>query len=389
MNALQYAAGNVDAIPPLWRIITKFGYFFGLAALIGATWTHWLVVRPSASLAPTPDAARLRSRSAKLAGLGALVMAVVAYPQLAGRVARAGDGMPYGEALNPTAVWAYLTKPAKVGEWVSTGTLVSIQNLLIAAVALMLAPLLFGKLTSRADVLIATAAPLSVAISLVGSVPTKAMAAQDVLNKVLVQGHIIGGSLWVGGLLAMALLARTRSRLSPASGEAWMRMWQRFGVLALVSVAMVIVSGIWLTWREVGAWEQFVTTPFGRFLAVKIVLVAALVGAGAYNQLVLMPKIARAQRAGDVDGVFRYVLTTFPAVVMTEVVLGVSVLALVPFLNGGARSQAAGREVDPPLLDAGLIGLGALLVATVIASFYATAKASASLGKRPVEEVIS
>ena len=145
---------------------------------------------------------------------------------------------------------------------------------------------------------------------------------------------------------------------------------------------MVLVSGLWLTYREVGAWEQFVTTPFGRFLLAKIVPVVGLVAAGAYNQLVLMPKIARAQRAGRVSNVFAYVLVTFPRVVLTEVVLGIGVLAIVPFLNGSARAQAAGHEVEGPVMDGRLFSAGLLLVATLAASFYATAKASDGLGRR-------
>lgn len=386
MSALIHASAQIDAIPPLWRIVTKFGYFFGLAAVIGGAWTHWLVVKPALSQANAADAAVLRRRSATIAGLGALVIALVAYPQLAGRVARAGDGMPYADAVAPSAVWAFLTKPAKTGEWIPTGILAMIQNSLVIVIAIMLVPLLFGLWRKRADILIAIAAPLAVAISLIGSIPTKALTLDGWLGKILIQGHIIGGSLWVGGLMALALLARARRQLSPQAGPVWARIWARFGVLALVSVGMVLISGIWLTWKEVGAWEQFLTTPFGRFLLVKVLLVAGLIAAGAYNQLVLMPKIAQALRRGDATSVFAYTLKHFPKVVVTEAVLGVAVLAIVPFLNGGARSQAVGREVEPPVIDASLLTLGLVMLATMIASFYGTAKASQSLGARSYNE---
>ena len=159
-------------------------------------------------------------------------------------------------------------------------------------------------------------------------------------------------------------------------------LFQGNSYILVLAVGMVLVSGVWLTYREVGAWGQFVTTPFGRFLLAKIVLVVGLVAAGAYNQLVLMPKIARAQRAGRVSNVFAYVLVTFPRVVLTEVVLGIGVLAIVPFLNGSARSQAVGHEVEGPVMDGRLFSAGLLLVATLAASFYATAKASDGLGRR-------
>ena len=73
---------------------------------------------------------------------------------------------------------------------------------------------------------------------------------------------------------------------------------------------------------------------------------------------------------------------TFPRVVLTEVVLGIGVLAIVPFLNGSARAQAAGHEIEGPVMDGRLFSAGLLLVATLAASFYATAKASDGLGRR-------
>ena len=374
-----------DVIPPVWRILTKFAYFMGLACAIGGLWTYLSVVRPAVRRDTTvnpDDAALLTRRALRLAAVGTIVLLVVAWFQLAARVARAGKGMAYADALRPSAVADYLTKPAKAGEWISTGALVTVANVCIVLAALVLLPMLFGRMPRWSHAAAVTAAGLTVAASLVPSIPAKAVEFGDVVAKMLIQAHIIGGSLWVGGLIALALLARTRRHLDVSAGDVWARIWARFGVLALVAVGMVLVSGVRLTYREVGAWEQFVTTPFGRFLLAKIVLVVGLVAAGAYNQLVLMPKIARAQRAGRLSNVFAYVLVTFPRVVLTEVVLGIGVLAIVPFLNGSARAQAAGHEIEGPVMDGGLFSAGLLLVATLAASFYATAKASDGLGRR-------
>ena len=65
--------------------------------------------------------------------------------------------------------------------------------------------------------------------------------------------------------------------------------------MALVAAGAVVVSGVWLTWKHVGAPSQLWTTTYGRFLVVKLVLVVALVAAGAGNQFVLLPGIARAR----------------------------------------------------------------------------------------------
>lgn len=371
----------------MWRIVTKFLYFLALAAAIGGTCTYLAVVKPALRRVGSISEAEadvLRRRALRLAATGTTSLLAIAYFQLAARVARAGDGMPYSDALAPSAISTYLTAPAKAGEWVGIGRLMTAQNLFIVVAALVLLPALFGRLSRHTDRLCALAAGLTVAASLVVSLPTKAPDLDAVAQKVLIQTHIIGGSLWVGGLAALAGLAMARRHLGERSGEAWAVMWERFGVLALASVGGVLISGIWLTYKEVGALEQFLTTPFGRFLLAKIVIVGALIAAGAYNQLVLMPKITRARTFGDAAGVFRYALVEFPRVVMTEVALGVAVLMVVPFLNGSARAQAAGAEVDGPLFDGRLLLLGLLLLATIAASFYGTAKASAALGRRPL-----
>lgn len=387
MSILLIAAEHVEAIPPTWRVVTKFLYFLALAAAIGGTWTYLTVVAPAlrrSERLSDADHALLRRRALRLAAIGTTSLLAVAYFQLAARVAQAGDGMAYSSALAPHAIAEYLTAPAKKGNQVAVGQLVTVQNILIVVAALVMLPALFGRLSRRSDVLCAAAGGLVVAASLVVSIPTKSPDLDVIAQKVLIQTHIVGGSLWIGGLAMLAALALARRHLDESAGQAWAVMWGRFGALALVSVGGVLLSGIWLTYREVGSFEQFVTTPFGRFLLLKIALVAALMAAGAYNELVLMPKIARAGHGGDGRGVFLYVLVAFPRVVMTEVVLGLGVLLIVPFLSGSARSQAAGKQIEGPAFDGRLLMLGLLLLATIAASFYATAQASAALGRRPL-----
>lgn len=114
---------------------------------------------------------------------------------------------------------------------------------------------------------------------------------------------------------------------------------------------------------------ELATTTYGRFLLVKILLVLALVAAGAYNQFRLTPRIARAHAAGDLGRRLTLTLRHFPAVVTVETALGVCVLFIVPFLSGSARAQAGGAAA--PDLDGKILALGLLLVAGLGATFYA------------------
>ena len=69
---------------------------------------------------------------------------------------------------------------------------------------------------------------------------------------------------------------------------------------------------------------------------------------------------------------------------MTTLRLGTRRSALATTQSGHVADalRAAGHEVEGPVMDGRLFSAGLLLVATLAASFYATAKASDGLGRR-------
>ena len=118
MNLVTASQDAPYVLPPAWRLLTKFGWFLGLAGVIGTLITHVAVVRPTG-----PPAALLRASRRVVLG-AAVLMVPLAYLQLAGRVVRAGQAESFGAALSPAAIGGYLTAPAKATEWVPTGTVV-------------------------------------------------------------------------------------------------------------------------------------------------------------------------------------------------------------------------------------------------------------------------
>nr|WP_272922392.1 CopD family protein [Streptomyces sp. SID685] len=124
-------------------------------------------------------------------------------------------------------------------------------------------------------------------------------------------------------------------------------MWRRFSLVAMVCVAAVVVSGLWMSWEHVGRISQLWTTGYGVALLVKILLVLGLVMAGAVNQFWLMPRMTRPRRAGETASLFHLTLRHFPKAVWGEVVLGLAVLVVVPFLSGSARTEAGSPPAEP------------------------------------------
>jgi putative copper export protein len=328
------------------------------------------------------DDRAVRGRITRLLAWCGPVLLVAAYLQLAGRVARGVKGTTFGQALDPGRIWGFLTLPAAKGAWVSSGALTLVQNICYALAAIALCTL-FVK--DRPTLVTAMVLPLAVTGTVVLAVPTNwaNQTLDTVLNSGLTQVHILGACAWLGGLFTLAVIGRGRG-LEESAGLSWARMWQRFSTVALVAVGAVVVSGVWLAWRHVGTVGQLVTTTYGRFLLVKLVIVAAMVAAGAYNQLALTPRIAKAHAEGDLGRGFALTLKHFPKVVAAETGLGLAVLVIVPFLSGSARTQAGGPPA--PAVDGEILALGALLVATLMASLYASYRVSTVLTRRAVAQ---
>ncbi|MEZ0066429.1 copper transport protein [Streptacidiphilus sp. MAP12-20] len=372
--------------PPLWRILTKSGYFMGLSGAIGATLTYAAAVRPTlrSGVGGSGDTEVLRRRAARYLAWSGVVLLVAGYFQLAARVARAGHGTAFDSALTPTRIWTFLRTPAKPGTWVAQGTLTLVQNLVLVATAVVLISLFTARVGRRLDTVALIALPLSLATTLISAIPTAAFAdLDDLLDTLLVQAHIISGTVWVGGLALLVALATTRRALSGDAGVLWADLWRRFGLVALICVGAVTISGLWLTWKAVGTLPQLWTTTYGLFLLVKIALVLGLITAGGFNQFWLMPRIAHARRADATSSLLHLTLRHFPRVVWVEAALGLAVLGILPFLTGSARTEAA-PDSPAPTATAGILALGLLLVLTLAASLYATAKVSDTLARRPV-----
>ncbi|MCM2578560.1 copper resistance CopC/CopD family protein [Streptomyces meridianus] len=84
--------------------------------------------------------------------------------------------------------------------------------------------------------------------------------------------HLLAVAVWLGGLAT--LLAALRR--GPAVDRTAVR---RFSRLAFGSVVVLVLTGAYQSWRQVGSWDALVTTAYGRLLMLKIGSVLVLLGA--------------------------------------------------------------------------------------------------------------
>jgi copper resistance protein D len=122
-----------------------------------------------------------------------------------------------------------------------------------------------------------------------------ALALPHVLGNAL---HCLAAGAWVGGLVPLALLlAAARRHDNPQSDKLAYLATRRFSTIGLVSVAILIATGLLNAWILVGSLEALVVTEHGRLLQAKLGLFALMLGLAAVNRLHWTPRLAQAPGA--------------------------------------------------------------------------------------------
>ena len=113
--------------------------------------------------------------------------------------------------------------------------------------------------------------------------------------------HLIATGLWGGGLLALfwVLYRGVKKSALPLSWAA--ETVRRFSRLALGSVAVLVLTGLYQSWIQVGSLRTLFGTDYGRVLLFKLVLFIAMLGFGALNFLSTRPRLLRAAEGNTKD----------------------------------------------------------------------------------------
>jgi putative copper export protein len=94
--------------------------------------------------------------------------------------------------------------------------------------------------------------------------------------------HLIATALWAGGLVAVwRIFYLDRRNVLPAALKA--QLVQRFSNLALASVFLLLITGAYQTWIQVGSFNAVLNTQYGNVLVLKLALFFAMIALGALN----------------------------------------------------------------------------------------------------------
>jgi putative copper resistance protein D len=152
--------------------------------------------------------------------------------------------------------------------------------------------------------------------------------------------HLLAASAWLGGLPAFVLLLwHARSRAEAPWHNFAIQATHRFSVIGILSVSALLASGLTNSWNLLGSPRNLVTTDYGRLIALKIGLFAAMVAIASVNRFYLTPRLPE---PAALRGLQRNSLA--------EVCLGVCVLlfvGIVGTLPPAAHVHATPADIPP------------------------------------------
>ncbi|MGO9873350.1 MAG: copper resistance CopC/CopD family protein [Acidimicrobiia bacterium] len=241
--------------------IVRAAEFAGIALLLGAV-VFAAAIRPRG---------RRRSRADSLVWAGWILLFVATVAGLLLQGPYAG-GFPITATFHSAVVRAVLQT--------RYGHLIEIRLvLLIAALPLLFAARKFWRpgwwwWTLAVPVGVAIAATPGLAGHAATGTFTELAVPLDTL-------HVAAMSVWLGGLAALAFVVLDRDPDARRASE-------RFSPVALCSVVLIVVSGVFAAWRQVG-WsvDAFRDTTYGRLLLVKVAVFIGLIALAAWSRAIV------------------------------------------------------------------------------------------------------
>jgi putative copper resistance protein D len=265
-------------VTSLLDAVTGWVLFAGLVGTLGSLTARWILI-PRMSLADSTgaDADFLRDTAGQIGSVASVflpvAMALVFYRQLR-------------EFRDPFVPWTEDASLLLTGtQWGGTWR--------IALAASIAAPILM--LLARRGVAAAwlLATPLILALATFPALTGHAAGTEGLRALTLTADtiHVIAAGSWVGGL-AFVLFAERRWRAHDRGGSLLPVLVPSFSLVAIVSVATLVLTGSLASWVHVADLRSLFSTGYGRLLLLKLGLVGAVMILGAVNWKRLSPVLS-------------------------------------------------------------------------------------------------
>ena len=232
--------------------------YAGLLVLVGAAWLLWrTTIRTKA--AGERDARALRTLLLIAAAAAAAGTLVVLFDQLSS----AGVGLA-----------------DVVGT--SLGNAVTLRGLTVCVA--LVGALIVRWRAGRIGLLIAAIGVLAAMLVDVGLSHAGA-GNQPIIDSAVQWLHLVAAGAWLGGLTALLVWLRYRAPDDSAADVA-----RRFSLLATISIALVVITGVVRAVEEIGTIDALFGTLFGWLIIGKSALLIVLAALGALNHFLHVPR---------------------------------------------------------------------------------------------------
>src|SRR5229473_3781815 len=164
--------------------------------------------------------------------------------------------------------------------------------------------------------------------------------------------HFSGVAAWIGGLFSLVYVLPAAVRASQSMGDRVLaHAVARFSKMALIAVGVIVATGTFQAWLEVGSWEGFVQTAYGLSVTIKIALLALMLVLAAFNLLIVRPGLARRAVVGSASA--SALARRFALAVRGEAALALVILLVAAVLTGfsPAREELARGDLQGGALD--------------------------------------
>ncbi|MGO4370835.1 copper resistance CopC/CopD family protein [Paenibacillus sp. MCAF20] len=149
--------------------------------------------------------------------------------------------------------------------------------------------------------------------------------------------HMGSAAIWLGGLAGLAALTYRRQAAAALKLAA-----ERFAAWALPSMMLIIVSGVWLSVKQLDSWKQLITEDYGNLILIKSGLLLLVLVLASLHRLVFMPRLAQTEEAGD--GKAAASMRGLLIGVRIEIILAVALFLLAGMLSTTSPPSAAAEQ---------------------------------------------
>lgn len=301
---------------------SRFLVFAGLALFIGGA-VFLVVIARGTSAAP-------RTRAVMWAGWALTAVATIGSVMLQGPYAE-------GSGIGDAAKWSVFRDILDT----RFGHIAELRMLLLVAA---LPFLLYERRANEARPLpewwVAGAAIVGAALAATPSLAGHASSGTHTALAVPIDAaHVAAMCIWFGGLAALLL-----SALGGGFSGGLRRALIRFSFIATTCVIVLVLSGLFAAWRQVGFTVRgYTSTDYGRLLIVKVAIVGGLVGLAAVSRTIVRRRRAAPLEAPDsvIAAIDERTVAGLRRSVGSEVVVGVAVLALTALLVNAVPARSA------------------------------------------------